>query len=96
MKLYTVVSDYFATGEGRTQSAVVVWAEDEVEALKKFEREIYGGEFYGQDAEVIEGVAYDNPIMVRFMSPYLKEFFESQQVKRCNLVWSQRFHFNYS
>lgn len=56
--MYTVISDYYATGEGRT-IMVLISNDNSFNALSRF-TDIFGA-YYAIGADVIEGVKLDFP-----------------------------------
>jgi len=89
---YTVVCDYFATGEGRTISVWMGLAENQSEALGFFERSFEHGDYWAKGACVIDGFAFDNDVVVNVMNDAIR----SQMLDdRCNRSFSAQLHFNY-
>lgn len=70
MKLWTIWVDYFATGEGRTLTALIVYAENAEEAKKKFADKFSDYMAIGCDAE--EGVVKNNVTKFLFSAELLK------------------------
>jgi hypothetical protein len=93
MKKYTVVCDYFATGEGRTFSVWMGFADNARAAKKLFASAVSGGSYYAPGADVIEGFDFDNPIVEMFMTMALKGQLGDEN---CHRSFSGQLHFNYS
>lgn len=93
MNPYTVVSDYAATGEGRTISVWMGFAENETEAKKLFASSINGGDYYVQGAVAIEGFSFRNRLVRLFMTKAMREQLDDDN---CYRSFSGQLHFNYS
>jgi|APFre7841882654_1041346.scaffolds.fasta_scaffold680560_1 proline racemase len=93
MTKYTITSDYYATGEGRTLSIVYCFAQDEAAALEQFKKTVYGGDWYVLGATVIEGFDFDNEVARYLITAAVKAQLLDE---RCNLAFSSQLHFNYS
>lgn len=90
MHPFTVISDYSATGEGRTISLWIGYAESEEEARWKFIAKIWQGEFFVIGAIVMNGFQVgDN--LVKEMVP--REV-ANRLGKFSMTEFSSQFHFN--
>lgn len=58
LKLWTVWADYFATGEGRSLMACIVYAQDRASAQKKFAALF--GECFEKFSQARQGVVYND------------------------------------
>ena len=94
MKLWTVWSDYSATGEGRTLSACIVYANTAEQAISKFKTSIPGGDFYGLGAEAEEGVT-QNYVTEYLFGKSTFSFCEKND-GQANIVAIAQLHFNFS
>lgn len=93
MNKYTVICDYFATGEGRAMSIWMGFADSKKDALKQFKRAIENGDWYAQGADVIEGFDFDNHVAKLLLSPGAAS---QMQDENCYRNLSAKLHFNYS
>lgn len=93
MNTYTVVCDYFATGEGHTISVWMGYADNEKNARKQFAGAVSNGRYYVQGADVIQGFDFDNPLVQLFMTMDLKSQLMDET---CYRSFSGQLHFNYS
>jgi hypothetical protein len=92
MKLWTVWTDYSATGEGRTLLARIAYADSEQSALSGF-AEVFG-EFHTRGADAKQGVV-GNPVTELLFSPQM--FREALRLEgRANVDLFAKFHFNFS
>lgn len=94
MNKYTVISDYMATGEGRTMSLLFCLAEDSGKALQYFRDNMPGGSWYTHGAEVMEGWVVDHEVSETLLSPALIKFYGGEP--RCMTTHIVQHHFNYS
>lgn len=92
MKLWTIYSDYSATGEGRTIQALITYAENEQEAIEKFGKVF--DEYFARGAEAVEGVVENELVKYLFSEEVLKE--AKSMEGRANVKLSSEFHFNFS
>ena len=92
MKLWTVWLDYFATDEGRSLMACIVYAENEQGAIAGFARHF--DEHYAQGAEALEGVHKNEVTQVLFSPLALKRAKELEGRAMVELAGS--FYFNFS
>lgn len=92
MKLWTVYSDYSATGEGRTIQALITYAEDAQDAIEKFGK-IFDP-YWAKGAEAKEGVVENDLVKFLFSKNILKEAKEMEG--RANVKLFSEFHFNFS
>ena len=92
MKLWTIYSDYFATGEGRTIQALITYAESKEEAIEKFGKRFDPYFATGADAE--EGIIENKLTKYLFSA----EMFESvkKMEGKANVKLSAELHFNFS
>ena len=91
--MFTVYSDYFATGEGRTISILyTLHAQTPEEALKKFKTTIPHGDWYGKGAEVIQGFDFDNHVAKFLVTEVTKELLLNP---RCNRDYFAHLHYNF-
>lgn len=93
MTPYTVTCDYFATGEGRTISIWMGFADGEKEARTMFKTSVYGGDYYVLGAEVIKGFAFDDRIAKILVTDGVRSQLSDEN---CNRFFSAQLHFNYS
>ncbi len=92
--LWTVWADYFATGEGRTISACIVYAHDEESALSEFKRIVDGGDFYVLGAYAQRGVIEND--FTRFVFSNNVFEFCNKENEKANISVSGQFYFNFS
>ena len=91
MKLWTMISDYSATGEGRTVTGLITYAEDQQNAeLRWAEQEKY----YIPDI-VEEGVPISNQYLTFLFSAAALKFAVENEGK-ANINMLSRIHYNYS
>lgn len=90
---FTVISDYFATGEGRTLSIWMGFAADRADATKRFVESVHGGDWYAIGAEVLDGFDFDNAVADAMVSPVARAQLMDES---CNRSYSAQLHFNYS
>jgi len=93
MTKYTVISDYGATGEGRTISIWMGFAENEEAAKRMFETSVHGGDWYIKGATTVEGFAFSNPLVKLFMTKAIRAQLSDEI---CYRSFSAQLHFNYS
>ena len=93
MTLYTVTSDYFATGEGRTLSLWMGRAFSAQEALGWFRDSLHGGDYFVQGAIVSQGFIWDDPVVADLTNRLIRQQLEDPG---CNRSFSAQLHFNYS
>ena len=89
MSKYTVYSDYYATGEGRTISVLYTHAENDADALTKFHKLF--GIFYATGAEIIQGWDFD--VSDGMVSDVVQKIMEDGQ---CFTSYSAQFYVNCS
>jgi hypothetical protein len=102
--MYTVVSDYFATGEGRTISVLFTMGyprrthplydtekDGKFWAMEAF-RERFGS-WYAQGAEVHEGIHFDLPCVDFVISEKVRDMLIAG---RASMEYSTQFHYNFS
>ena len=93
MKLWTVTSEYSATGEGHTLMAIITYASDEDTALKAFKQEF--GDFFEAFAVATEGVDLNDPVIKGlFNSTLLERVLEVEG--NANVTLKGSFHVNFS
>lgn len=92
MKLYTVYSDYGATGEGRTIQALIAYAENEEEAIEKFGKTF--DPYFARGAEAKVGVV-ENEITTYLFSPLVLKEMKKLEGKAMAGIHAE-FHFNFS
>lgn len=92
MKLWTVISDYAATGEGRTIQALITYAENEKEAIEKFGKEF--DPFFAIGAEAKEGIIKNEVTQYLFSDTVLDSALDMEG--RANINLFAQFHFNFS
>lgn len=68
MKPYTVISDYSATGEGRTVSIWIGYAESEEDACWRFANKVWQGTFFVTGATVSDCFDLSHPIAQELVS----------------------------
>lgn len=88
--MYTVISDYYATGEGRTVM-ILISSSDPYYALSRF-TDIFGP-YYTIGAEVIEGVKLDFSGADYVIPEYLKK---SKPWEEGNFEYHAAYHLNMS
>lgn len=93
-QLYTIVSDFYEQGCGRTLMALVCWAYSMQEAEEKFSNKFDA--YFLAGADKFEGINYDDRIMQFFVSPKVKEFLDSIINRPCTLIWHQSLHYNFA
>ena len=91
MKKFTIISDYSASGEGRTLSLMLCLSESKEDALIEFKKTV--GEFFAYGAEIHDGFNFENDIVKFFITPVVRSQLEDD---RCNKFFSAQLHFNYS
>jgi hypothetical protein len=92
--MFTVYSDYFATGEGRTLSILyTINAETSEDALDEFKQSIPHGDWYGLGAEVVNGFNFDNHVAKLLVTDAVREILENPS---CYCNYSSSLHFNFS
>jgi hypothetical protein len=96
--MYTVWSNYGATGEGFTYMVLYTrgYGEDNnsmENALKEFKR-IFGP-FYGAGAEVKEGLCFDFPGNEFLVSAKAREMM-TENLTQCNQSYHASYHMNFS
>ena len=90
-KLWTVISDYSATGEGSTLSGLITYAENEEEARKKFSEHF---DFYIPDY-ACQGInLQDSRTRYLFSKRTLKEAINNEG--KCNIHLTAQLHYNFS
>lgn len=92
MKLYTVYSDYGATGEGRTIQALIGYAQNEEEAIEKFAKTF--DPYFARGAEAKLGVV-ENEITKYLFSPLVLKEIKNMEGKAMTGLHAE-FHFNFS
>lgn len=92
MKLWTIESDYAATGEGRTIQALITYAENEKDAIEKFGKRF--DPYFAIGAEAKEGVIKSYITTYLFNSKVLDDVLQMQG--RANVNLSAQLHFNFS
>ena len=93
MRKYTVVCDHSATGEGRTISLWIGFAENEHEARNRFASAVNNGRYYAQGAAVVDGFSFKNCLVKLFLTKSMKAQLEDDA---CYRSFSGQLHFNYS
>lgn len=88
--MYTVISDYYATGEGRTVM-VLISSGSSYYALSRF-TDIFGS-YYTIGADVVEGVKLDFPGS-EFVIP--ESIRKNKPLEEANFEYHASFHFNAS
>lgn len=86
MNKYTIYSDYYATGEGRTVNVLFITAVNEEAAKQYFIENIRGGEFFIKSAEICDFFDIDNPFVSEIIKPILQ--------KDCTIRHIISLHFN--
>lgn len=92
MKLYTVCSDYGASGEGRTIQALIAYAENEEQAIEKFAKVF--DPYFARGAEAQLGVV-ENEITKYLFSPLVLKEIKGMEGKATTGLHAE-FHFNFS
>lgn len=92
MKLWTIFSDYFATGEGRTIQVLITYAESKEEALEKFGKRFDPYFAMGADAE--EGIIENELTKYLFSAEMFKNV--KKMEGKANVRLSGELHFNFS
>lgn len=92
MKLWTVYSDYCATGEGRTIHALITYAETKEDALEKFSQTF--DKFWALGADAEEGIVKNEVTQYLFSDKVLERVIEIEG--RANIKLSAEYHFNFS
>lgn len=90
--LWTIFSDYSATGEGRTIQALITYATDEKDAIKKFSN-IFDS-YFGLGAEAKKGIVENEIINFLFTKEIIDNVREMEGKANINLF--SEFHFNFS
>ncbi len=90
--LWTIYSDYFATGEGRTLQALIIYANDEKEAIEKFGK-IFDP-YFAKGAIAQEGVVENEIINYLFSKEVLEQ--TKKLEGKANIKLFSEFHFNLS
>jgi hypothetical protein len=93
MVIHTVYEDYFATGEGRTISLWIGFAENPTEALKRFSSEVPNGDYFARGARVVPGADFLNSAAKLLVTSEVKAQLMDE---RCNRSFSAQMHLNYS
>ena len=92
MKLWTAWVDYFATGEGRTMCALIMYGDDEAEIRSKFKNLF--GQYYSLGMEVAEGIVRNDVVNSVFSE---KTLLTANAVARgANMSLFGQVHFNLS
>lgn len=92
MKLWTIISDYGGTGEGRTIQALITYAENEKHAINLFGEEF--DPFFAKGAEAIEGIVENEIIQYLFNERVLNDV--SKMEGKANIKLASQLHFNFS
>lgn len=93
MNKYTVVSEYMATGEGRTISVWMGFADHETAAKLNFVSAIPLGGWYVHGADVHEGFLFDHELVKELVSDRVRT---QMMDENCNRSFSAQLHYNYS
>jgi len=89
MKLWTIMSDYSATGEGRTIVGLITYAEDRDDAKKRWKEQV--PEYYIDF--IYEGIDSDNDLSNTLWS---YSALSRAASGNCNINMLSRIHYNYS
>ncbi len=92
MKLWTIYGDYYATGEGRTISALITYAENEKNALNEFSKTF--GDFFVLSATAEEGIVKNEVVRMLFNDKLFKRLEETEGLGNAKL--SAQYHFNFA
>jgi hypothetical protein len=92
VNLWTVWTEYFATGEGHSIMACIIYAENESGAKKKFDEKF--GEHFGMGAQASLGVI-ENALTSRLFTQTTFEEIRGRELK-CNIDAYASLHFNFS
>lgn len=93
MQLYTVISRYFATGEGLTVSVWIGIASDRYMALSHFTASIPDGQWWANVAVVLEGIP-DDDVIDSMVTRAVKEQLLDE---RCSMrTFHAQLHANYA
>jgi hypothetical protein len=104
--MYTVISDYFATGEGRTIMVLYTkaypfgkdWQDPTKDgaywALEDFKQKF--GDYYAIGAEVKEGLVFDFLNSELVINKELRDFLIKSEKEAGGLEYFASLHFNYS
>lgn len=92
MKLWTIQSDYSATGEGRTIQALITYAKDEAEAIKKFGDEF--DPYFALGAEAKEGIIESEITKYLFNATMFDNILKMEG--KANIRLAAELHFNFS
>lgn len=93
MSKFTITVDYGATGEGRTLIIYYVIAMDRKSALGWFIKDVAGGDWYAQGADIKEGFDFDNHIAEMLITPVVRNQLSDDM---CNRSYLAQLHYNYS
>ena len=92
MKLWTAWLDYFATGEGRTMCALIMYSQTEEEVREKF-RSLFGS-WFAQGMEVSEGLVKNEVVTFIFTDRALLT--ANAAASTCGVHLHGQIHFNFS
>lgn len=92
MKLWTIQSDYSATGEGRTIQALITYAENEEDAIKQFGQAF--DPYFAIGAEATEGVIKSEITSYLFSEAVFDSVLKMEG--KANIRLSAELHFNFS
>lgn len=90
--IWTVTSDYFATGEGITYSAIIAYAEDEADAKRLFAKQF--GEYLSIGCKATIGIVR-NHVTEFLFSPFLLDKLD-QHNGNGNIKVHGEYHLNLS
>jgi hypothetical protein len=90
--LWTIFSDYAATGEGRTLQALITYAADEKDAIKKFANTFDAHFAFGAEAK--EGIVENDIIKLLFTKEAIENVRKMEG--KANIKLFSEFHFNFS
>ena len=91
-KLWTIQLDYMATGEGRTMIAMICYADNEQDAIKKFAKE--HGSYYAIGAEAMEGIV-ETPLVLQLITKDVLKFAKENEFK-ASIIITNSLHYNFS
>ena len=89
--MFTIVSEYYGTGEGVTMMVLFTRRQDALQAFS----DRFGG-FYVMGAEVFEGLVFDFPYADVLVSERVRQMLEQLNNEAGGLEYYASMHFNLS
>lgn len=93
MHTYTIVSNYYGTGNGNTISVWLGQAVSHADALEKFKNDVPGGSFFVHSAVVTPGYDWDDDIVQLLVTAKVKTQLQDPSPRQ---YYVAQMHFNYS